>query len=70
MEVRLTRNPINAIAEQDEEYDDDDVPQNEMDGPKKGRIIDLEGNTVEVRPVPLSATIFLHPKCLCSVSSI
>ena len=48
MEVRLTRNPINAIAEQDEEYDDDDVPQNEMDGPKKGRIVDLEGNTVEV----------------------
>ena len=35
MEVRLARNPINAIAEQDEEDDDDDVPQNEMDGPKK-----------------------------------
>ena len=66
MEVRLTRNPINAIAEQDEEYDDDDVPQNEMDGPKKSRIVGLEGNTVEVRPVSLSATISLQPKLLCS----
>ena len=36
----MTRNAINAIAEQneDEEDDDDDVPQNEMDGPKGGKV--------------------------------
>jgi WNK lysine deficient protein kinase len=35
-EVRVKLYPlINAIAEQDEEEDEEDVPQNEMDGPRK-----------------------------------
>jgi hypothetical protein len=40
----MTRNAINAIAEQneDEEDDDDDVPQNEMDGPKGGLTLTTE----------------------------
>lgn len=40
----MTRNAINAIAEQneDEEDDDDDVPQNEMDGPKGGKVDNTE----------------------------
>ena len=44
----MTRNAINAIAEQneDEEDDDDDVPQNEMDGPKGG--LTLAAETVDV----------------------
>ena len=48
MEVRLARNPINAIAEQDEEDDDDDVPQNEMDGPKKSTNVEHGAENVEV----------------------
>lgn len=42
--MRMTRNAINAIAEQneDEEDDDDDVPQNEMDGPKGGKVDNTE----------------------------
>ena len=44
----MTRNAINAIAEQneDEEDDDDDVPQNEMDGPKGGK-----GDNTEIADV-------------------
>ena len=45
----MTRNAINAIAEQneDEEDDDDDVPQNEMDGPKGGLSLTTEAVDVD-----------------------
>lgn len=62
MEVRLARNSINAIAEQDEVDDDDDVPQNEMDGPKKSR---NEGPVTDTKEVRLCHEIFIIiPQCV------